>query len=231
MTNSRRSLLALAVIPMLLVLTACGPGSPTPGASGGGSSPSPSATPTDDGPTAEPEEAREVSIAVNSSLVGVYAVDDGEHIASVNFSETDHAAAAARLAAAIGEEPVITTTAGTGSGCDADQTIYDFGGFLLRSPGFVGSIGVIEAQVNGAMTTGGVPIFTLGGAQVGTARADFDALAGPVVDLGSTGSSAWVGFDQSNPGVAEYDAIGSIARFDSGVLAQVNAPYFFYGDC
>lgn len=231
MTNSHRSLLALVAVPLLFVLTACGPGSTTPGATSGGASPTASATPTDDGPTAAPDEAREVSVVVNSSLVGVYAVDDGEQIAAVNFTETDHAAAAARIAAALGEDPAITTTVGTGSGCDADQTIYDFGGFLLRSPGFVGSIGVIEAQIEGATTTGGVPIFTLGGAQVGTARADFDALVGAVVDLGSSGSTGWIGFNQSNPGVAEYDAIGAIARFDGGVLTQVNAPYFFYGDC
>lgn len=235
MTNFRRHLLALIGIPLLLALTACGPGTPTPGSSGGVStSPSPGATPGPSGggdPTAEPDPAREVAVSVNSSLIAVYPVGGGEQVAAVNLAETDHAAAAARLAAALGEEPVITTTLGTGSACDTDQTTYDFGGFFLRSPGLVGSVGAIEVGVVGVATTGGVPIFTLGGAQIGTSRAAFETVAGPVVEIGTWGMSTLVGFDRINPEEPEFDGIGSIAWFDSGVLVDIHAPYYFYGDC
>lgn len=228
MTNTRRKLFAFAVLPLLLLaLAACGPGEPTPGASGGG--PTPSSTPTAEA-TPEPE-VRAVQVSVNSALLGVYAVDDGEHLASLAYAETDHSAAAARIAAALGEDPVVTTVAGTGSGCDADQTIYDFGGFFLRSPGFVGSIGAIEVGITGETTAGGVPIFTLGGAHIGTPQAEFAGLVGAVFHIGTSGDSIWFGFDQANPGAPEFDAIGSIARFDGGVLAQVNTPYYFFGDC
>ena len=55
---------------------------------------------------------------------------------------------------------MITSTLGTGSACDTDQTTYDFGGFLLRSPGLVGSVGAYEVvESSASATTGGVPIF------------------------------------------------------------------------
>jgi hypothetical protein len=170
------------------------------------------------------------SVVVDSHLIAAYAAD-GTQVAAVGYDETDHAAAAGRLTIALGLEPVVTTTGAIGTGCDADQTVYDFGGFLLRSPGYVDSTGPIEAQVDGATTSNGVPIVTVGGASVGMPRAEFDETAGTVTDLGSYSGRNWVGFDRINPDAAESDAIGSLALFGDGILVQWNAPVYFYGEC
>ena len=188
--------------------------------------PTPSATPSE-----EPAPiVLATSVVIDSRLVAAYA-SDGTQLAAVGYDETDHEAAATRLTLVLGFEPVVTTTGAIGTGCDADQTVYDFGGFLLRSPGYVGSIGPIEVEVDGGITTNGIPIVTVGGASIGMTRDDFDATVGAVTDLGSYSGRNWVGFDRINPEAPESDAIGSLARFDEGLLAQWNAPLYFYGDC
>lgn len=234
----------LLALPLLAAVAGCSVGAPMPGAAAPSGSPTPAptstptATPTPT-PTPTPTETPIVdpvpvvlatTVVVNSHLVAAYAAD-GTQLAAVTYDEVDHAAAAARLTTALGLEPDVTTTGAIGTGCDADQTIYDFGGFLLRSPGYVGSIGPIEVEVDGAATTNGVPIVSLGGAQIGMTRADFETTVGIVTDLGSYDRRNWVGFDRLNPEAAEHDAIGSLARFDDGILAQWNAPLYFYGDC
>lgn len=244
-----RSATALLVLPLLAALAGCGTGVPAPADPDPGAQPVPTPTSTPDPtptptptptaettpppPTQEEEPAPVVlatSVVVASRLVAAYAAD-GTVLATVGYDEVDHVGAAQRLAVALGLDPVVSTTGAIGTGCDADQTIYDFGGFLLRSPGYVGSIGPIEVEVDGAETTNGIPISTVGGARIGMTRAEFDAVAAPVTDLGSYSGRNWVGFDRINPDAGESDAIGSIARFDGGVLAQWNAPLYYYGDC
>jgi|GEM_PF-3131246 len=252
MLRSRTRLVALAVLPFVVALAGCGVASPVPSAGGpdlpgdtptplptdgtapdpvptGGPTPTPTPTPT---PPEEPPVVVPLatSVVVDSRLVAAYAAD-GTQVAVVGFDEADHAAAAERLGLALGLEPVVSTTGAIGTGCDADQAVYDFGGFLLRSPGHVATPGPIEVEVDGTATTNGIPIVSVGGVAIGLTRAEFDALVGPVVDLGSYSGRNWVGFDRVNPGAPEADAIGSLARFDDGVLAQWNAPRHLYGEC
>lgn len=239
---------ALVALPLLAVLAGCGVATPMPSADSteGIPTPRPTAIPEPTGaptpvPTPEPtataapeQPAAPVvlatSVVVTSRTVTAYGAD-GTTLAAVGFDESDHAGAAERFAVALGAEPDVSTTGAIGTGCDADQTVYDFGGFLLRSPGYVGAIGPIEVEVRAATTASGVPITTVGGVGVGTTRADFDAAVGSVTDLGSYSGRNWVGFDRVNPEAPETEAIGSIARFDAGVLAQWNGPRYLYGDC
>lgn len=242
-----RSALLLA-LPLLAALAGCGVGTPTPdaGSPDETASPAPTPTPTPTStptpaptatvtPTPTPDEepapvVLATAVVVTSELVAAYAAD-GTQLAAVAYDESDHEDAAARLAVALGLEPVVGTTGAIGTGCDADQTVYDFGGFLLRSPGYVGSIGPIEVEVDGATTTNGVPVVSRGGSRIGMTRVDFDAAVGVVTDLGAYDGRNWVGFDRRNPDAEGHDAIGSLARFDDGVLAQWNGPVYFYGDC
>lgn len=241
-----RSALLLA-LPLLAALAGCGLGTPTrdAGAPGETASPVPTPNPVPTSPATsiptptstpppspdeDPVPVLATAVVVNSRFVAAYGTD-GTQLAAVEYDESDHEDAAARLTLALGFEPVVETTGAIGTGCDADQTVYDFGGFLLRSPGYVGSIGPIEVEVDGVTTTNGVPVVSLGGSGVGMTRADFDAAVGAVTDLGSYDGRNWVGFDRLNPDADEHDAIGSLARFDDGVLAQWNGPVYFYGDC
>lgn len=251
-----RALLALLALPLAAVLAGCSVGTPAPGPSAPGGeavpaptsapeptptptptatptpSPTPTPTPTPTDPAAE-EPAPVVlatSIVIDSWLVAAYAVD-GTRIAEVGFDETDHADAARRLAIALGLEPVVTSTGAIGTGCDADQTVYDFGGFLVRSPGYADSLGVLEVEVDGATTTNGIPVVTVGGAQIGMTLVEFTAAVGTVTELGSYSGRTWVGFDRINPAADAADAIGSLARFDDGVLAEWDAPVAFHGVC
>src|SRR5690606_4011619 len=121
------------------------------------------------------------SVVIDAHLVAAYAAD-GTRLAAVGYDESDHVGAASRLSVALGLDPVVSNTGAIGTGCDADQTMYDFGGFLLRSPGYVGSIGPLEVEVDGATTTNGIPIVTVGGARIGMTRAEFDLVASPVTD-------------------------------------------------
>lgn len=247
-TRSSSRFAALLALPLLAVLAGCGVATPMPSADGseGTPSPRPTSVPEPTGTptpvptptptaTAAPEQpvapvVLATSVVITSRSVTAYAAD-GSTLASLGFDETDHAGAAARFAVALGAEPAVSTTGAIGTGCDADQTVYDFGGFLLRSPGYVGAIGPIEVEVKSAATASGVPITTVGGVGVGTTRAAFDTAVGGATDLSSYSGRDWVGFDRVNPDAADADAIGSIARFDAGVLAQWNGPRYLYGDC
>jgi hypothetical protein len=235
----KKPVVVALALPVLFLLAACGGATPapTPSETAGPfpsevpvatGTPTPTPTPSAPEPPAEDVDAP-VGLLVNSSIVSVIRAD-GTQISAIDYSG-DAAAAAAVLAAALRATPV-TTSAGEEGSCSTLQTQYDFGGIVLRSPGLVGSVGALEVEVTGSATTGGIPITTLGGLRIGDSRAAANAAIGAgIVDLGSSGVSDWIGFDRTNPSSEEFDAVGTIARFDSGVLVVYYSQHFFYGDC
>lgn len=214
----------------LLALTACGgPSNPSPAPSdpatpaAGSPTPTPASTSTDDAVDAEA-----ATVVVTASSLQVFDTD-GVAILGTAYLD-DPASLVGQLGSLIGA-PTVTSTPGTNSGCDADQTMYDFGGLLIRTPGFVGTTGDWEVEVTAAVTGSGLPISTIGGIQVGASRAAFEAAIGDEVLTGDYPDSQYFGFDILNPAVAEFDYVGSIARFDGGLLVQISTPHFVYGDC
>jgi hypothetical protein len=220
----------------LLALTACGAGGlPTPQPSGPSTvAPSPadpatpSATPTQQQDVDDEADIRAAGVVVTSESVAVYAADGLQLFGTLYAGEVEPMIEV--LTELLGD-PVITTTEAEGTGCDADQTMYDYGGLLVRSPGFIGTVGPWEIVVTAAATSSGVPISTVGGQQVGASRAAFEAAVGDEVLVGDYPPSAWLGFDILNPEVSEFDWVGTLARFDSGTLVSFNTPYLLYADC
>ena len=229
-----RSAAPVAVLA-LLALTACGSGSP-----GGSPAPvptssaSPSATPDSTAAPVAPSTPEPVEPVVPASVV-VTAVSvavfgsDGSTLALASY-DTALTAVVPSLAAQLGD-PLVTQTEAQGGGCDADQTMYDFGGLLLRAPGEIGTAGAWEAEVTAAATSGGVAISTVGGQQVGASRADFEAAVGDEILLGEYSTSHWYGFDIVNPEVSDYERIGTHALFDADVLVGLTTPHLLYADC
>lgn len=220
---------ALAAIA-LLALTACGPGTPAPsGSPSGTAGGSPTATPTStSAPEEEPVEAQAAMIVVTGESLSIFGVDGRTLLGTLYVG--DPGDQMDQFAILLGA-PTITTTAGTGSGCDTDQTMYDFGGLLIRSPGHIGTAGDWQVEVTAAATSGGVAITTVGGIQVGASEATFASAVGDEVLIGDYPPSQWYGFHVVNPEVDEYEHVGAFARFDSGVLAQISAPQLLYADC
>lgn len=220
--------IALAAV-LLVGLTACDPGAaaPTPtGSSAPTSTPVASATPT---PTATEDGVEAAKVVATSSRISVFATD-GSTLAALDYTG-DPSAVASALAEALGVSPATSSTTGEDTGCDADQQIWDFGGLVLRSPGHVGSVGALEVEITSATTGGGIPIETVAGQRIGAARGAFEAAIGDDVLVGDYPPSAYLGYDVVNPADAEFDHIGTLARFDGGSLAQLNMPHYLYGDC
>lgn len=234
MTISRRPLLAFAILPILLAVAGCGgTGTPAPSPSSSATAtPSPSATATPpvegESPAPAPDPVEAAAIVVTGAGFRVVG-DDGSTLAEGGYDD-DAAAVAARFADALGADPVVTTTTAVDTGCDADQTMYDFGGVVLRTPGYVGSVGSIEVDVDGPATTDGVPIETVGGVRVGAAQASALAALAPTVEVYALGPLV-VGYERINPEADEFDGIGMLAEFDGGVLRRFIGIHYFYGDC
>ena len=234
--SMKNTLAALIAVPLLLLLAACGGPTPAPTETAGPfpsevpvatGTPTPVPTSTPDPPAADVDAP--VGVIVDSSRVAVIRAD-GTQIGAVDYS-ADATTAAAVLGAALRATPVATSAGEEGS-CSTLQTQYDFGGIVLRSPGLVGSASDLEVEVTGAATAAGIPISTLGGLRIGDSRTTANAAIGAgIVDLGSSESSEWIGFDRVNPSASEDEAVGTIARFDSGVLVVYYSQHFFYGDC
>lgn len=217
-----------AIVFTLLALTACGgPSAPSPAPSDSASpepaSPTPTPTPTDG-----EVDAEAAAVVVTASSLQVFDTDGVAIFGTVYLD--DPASLVAQLGSLIGA-PTVTSTTGTNSGCDSDQTMYDFGGLLIRTPGFIGATGDWEAEITAAVTGSGLPISTIGGMQVGASRAAFEAAIGDEVLTGDYPDSQYFGFDILNPADPEFDYVGSLARFDGGVLAQLNMPHLIYADC
>jgi len=220
----------------LLALTACGIGGfPTPAPSGSSTaspsadeSPTPEATPTQQQDVDDEGDAAAAGVVVTGESLAVYAADGLQLFGTLYTGEVEPVTDV--LTELLGD-PVVTTTLAEGSGCDADQTMYDYGGLLVRSPGFIGTVGPWEVVVTAALTASGVPISTVGGQQIGATRAAFEAAIGDEVVTGEFPPSAWLGFDIQNPEAAEFDWVGSLARFDSGTLVSFNTPFLLYADC
>lgn len=232
----KKILATTLALPLLLLLAACGGATPTPTETAG---PFPSEVPVATGtptpaPTTTPEPPADdvdapAQVVVDSAHVSVLRAD-GTVIAASDFDH-DAAAAAAVLGPALRANAVVTSAGEQGS-CETPQTQYDFGGLALRSPGLIGTVGGLEVEVTAAATATGIPIVTRGGLRIGDSMATAtSAIGSGLVDLGTYDSSAWIGFDRINPGSDEYDAVGTIARFDSGVLVVYYTRHFWYADC
>jgi hypothetical protein len=225
----------VVAVVALLALTACGTGTfSTPGPSGSSTeSPSPdaSATPTQQ-QDVEDEGAAAASVVVTAESLAVYAADGRQLFGTLYVGEVEPVIEV--LTELLGD-PVITTTLAEGGGCDSDRTMYDYGGLLLRSPGFIGTVGPWEVEVTSVLTASGVPISTVGGQQIGATVAAFEAAIDDDVrlfDYAPDAPDAWIGFDILNPEASEYDWVGSFARFDtSGTLAIITTPNLLYADC
>lgn len=220
---------APAAVLLLFALTACGGGSPVPSPHAGSATPVPTTSPSDDGAGGGGEtDAEAALVVVTGESIQVFDTD-GVAIFGTLYLD-DPASLASQLGSLIGT-PTVTSTAGQGTGCDSDQTMYDFGGLLIRSPGLIGATGDWEVEVDAPTTASGLPISSIGRVGVGTDTATFVAEVGDEVLLGDPGASAWWGFDVQNPEADEYEQIGVLASFDDGVLSQLRAPYYFYADC
>lgn len=234
MRNIRPALPLVAAIA-LLALAGCGAPSPVPTPSSSSSdTPGAAATP-DPTPTQSPGDDAEgdavaAGVVVTAESLAVYAAD-GLQLFGTGYDGGVETTVDV-LTELLGD-PVVTTTAGVGSGCDTDQTMYAYGGLLLRSPGLIGTVGAWEVEVTSAVTAGGVPISTVGGQQIGATLAAFEAAIGDeVVVFGDYSPNAWFAFDLLNPEAPDYyDWVGSFARFDSGILVSVNTPSLIHADC
>jgi hypothetical protein len=227
-----RSAVPLVACFALLALTACGAGDPAAAPTATSTaSPAPDGGPS---PTASPTQheggAIAAGVVVTAATLSVFAADGRQLFGTGYDGEVETTVDA--LTGLLGD-PVVTTTAGVGSGCDTDQTMYDYGGLLLRSPGLIGTVGAWEAEVTGAATAGGVPVSTVGGQQIGATLAAFEAAIGDeVVVFGDYSPNAWFAFDLLNPEAPDYyDWVGTFARFDSGILVGFNTPSLIHADC
>lgn len=223
----------LAVIALLAVTGCSTGGIATPAPSGSSTaSPSPEATP---GATGTPHQDADAegdtsaaAVVVTGESLSVFSAEGLQLFGTLYVGEVETVTAV--LTELLGD-PVVTTTSAEGTGCDSDQTMYDYGGLLLRAPGFIGTVGPWEVVVTAGETASGVPISTVGGQQIGAPRAAFEAAVGDEVVLGEFAPDAWVGFDIVNPEVADFEWVGVLARFDSGTLTQFNVPYLLHADC
>ncbi|WP_309713321.1 hypothetical protein [Pseudolysinimonas sp.] len=239
MTTSRRTLLALAGIPLLLALSACVPSDPTPRpTSTSTSSPTPeeseSASPT---PTAG-EASTAALVVVTATGISVFGTD-GSTLASETY-RTDAATVAAHLAEALDEEVAVTNLPEVEGGVCPAQTVYTFGGLDISTPPGIGSAGFLEsgdlydAYVSGATTAGGVAIETVAGQRVGSTRAAFEAAVGDEIRLEQYEPNIAYGFDIVNPEAGPYDYIGVQGWFDDdGRMSGWGAPAAigFVGGC
>ena len=215
-----------------LALTACGSGgspAPAPSTTSSGGPVTPGPTPTQQQDVDDDEvDAEPAVVVVTAESLQVFDTD-GVAIFGTLYLD-DPASLVGQLGSIIGD-PVVTTTAGTGSGCDTDQVMYDFGGLLIRSPGLIGTAGDWEVEVSAAVTASGLPISTVAGQQIGASRTAFEAAVGDEVLLGEYPTSHWYGFDIVNPEVDEYEHVGTHAIFDAGVLVHLNTPHLLHADC
>lgn len=214
---------------LLLGLTGCVPTTPTPTPTTTSSTtPTPTSSST---PSADPEEA-EVTAAVvvmTASTLSVFGTD-GSTLASVTY-EMDGAAAAAQIAEALDEEPVVTPVPGDVESPCPPATSYEFGGLQLRSPGSLWATASYEVIVTAATTSGGIGIETLAGQQIGATQSSFQTAIGEFMVLYEDPNR--IGFDVLNPEAHEWDRIGAYAEFSGGTLVYLAAPnrLGFIGSC
>jgi hypothetical protein len=219
---------------LLIVATGCVPSDPTPTPSSSRSATPtptatvPSATPT---PTEVEVEVTAAVVVITASTLSVFGTD-GSTLAAVDF-EMEGDTAAARIAAALEDDPVETPIPEVGGGPCPAATSYDFGGLVLRSPGSLGSAGSFEVIVSSPMTSSGVAVETIAGQRIGAARADFEAAIGEFLVLEDEPAYASLGFDIVNPEAGPGDRIGAVADFAEGTLDVLAAPrqLGFVGSC
>ena len=239
MTTSRRPLIALVGISLLLALTACVPSDPTPRPTGTSTS---SATPEESdsaSPTPSPDDTVDAALVlVTASAISVFGID-GSTLASETY-RTDAATVAAHLAEALDEEMTVTNLPEVEGGVCPAQTVYTFGGLDLSTPpgigsaGFLGSGDLYDAYVSGATTAGGVAIETVAGQRIGSTRAAFEAAVGDEIRLVQYEPNIAYGFDIVNPEAGPYDYIGVQGWFDDdGRMTGWGAPAAigFVGGC
>lgn len=228
---TRLTTVAAVVLLSVTFLTACDPGGPVPEPTSPpvseSATPTPTSTPT---PTADPSAIADF-IVVNGSGVGVGAINSFS-IVQIPYT-TDGATAAGLLSDAIGVEPAISTVPSTGGSCSRDATIYDWGGLAFRVPGAITTPGgqQFNAIVSAPETTGGLDLETAHGQRVGSLVDDFMGIV-PGADLQDLGGGyVFIYFDRQNPSESEADAWGAIAKVESGAVARIDAPLYYYGDC
>jgi hypothetical protein len=229
MRISRPTIPAVAAA-MLLVLAACASSTatPTPTATAPSESPSPLPTPASSAAPGDVEVTAAV-VVMTASTLAVFGTD-GTTLASVDY-DMDGAAAAAQIAEALDEDPVVTPIDGDIDSPCPPATSYEFGGLQLRSPGSLGSVGSFEVIVIGATTASGVGIETVAGQQIGVTRSAFLTAVGEYLVLYEDPSR--LGFDVLNPEAGPYDRVGAYSEFRAGDLVYLAAPNLlgFIGSC
>jgi len=213
-----------AVIALLLTgLTACGP------------------SPVDPHPTAEPPVVETPAPAATSTpaalipsfiVVGARSVGVGattnQVIVDVPYT-TDPAAAVDLLSEAIERVPAVSTIAGTG--CSAESTVWDWGGFRIIAPAPSGDeLGVhFIARVTGAETPNGVDTELGYTDTVGSSLADIvahNAGSDNEVVSENLGGGHTVAMIDGQDG----DTWGVIMVVESGIVSSYYAPGYFHSD-
>lgn len=234
-TSTRLIATVAASVLVIGGLAACAPASPEPTL--GAPKPSspatakPTAKPTVT-PTPTPETPVAARISIDGDSISVQAAD-ASTIVDIPFS-TDAATAASQLGGAIGLAASVTTTSGDNS-CAADQTLYDWGGLVLRAPGSYAAApgATFLAAVTGASTTNGLPVVMPSGHGVGAAVADVLAANPGVAMEGDPGGNSVVYFDVlSGHPLGDMDTFyGAEAFGNGGVITSMVTPIFYYYDC
>jgi hypothetical protein len=214
---------------LLLGIAGCAPTTPAPTPTGSSSaSPTPTSTSSAETPVPEAEVTAAV-VVVTATTTSVFGTD-GSTLASVTY-EMDGVAAAARIAEALDEEPVVTPIPGDVESPCPPATSYDFGGLQLRSPGSLWAAGTFEVIVTTTTTSSGIGIETIAGQRIGAPQPAFQAAVGEFMVLYEDGNR--LGFDIVNPEAHEWDRIGAYAEFSGGALSYLAAPnrLGFVGSC
>lgn len=213
----------LSIVLSTLVIAGCA--GPTPVAT-----PAADATPTASSeatptPTPEPAPAALITVAAK----GVTVTDtDGVVLLQLAYT-VDPDTALTQLSEALGETPTALVEAGTV--CSAETTVSSWGGMhLYDPPGFAAGPGAMFLMtVDGASTTGGIPIVASAGFSVGDAIASVAALGG----VSTVDNGGWISVysDLQVASVDDPEAWGVSSFAQSGAIVQFSAPAYFYYDC
>ena len=231
MTRFPSGFLAFATISVAVTTALTGCNSETD-QSGTGAAPDAGAS---DSSTPNPSEAdpgtQSARIVVDGSGVTVFAEDSSE-LVDVPFG-TAGAEAAALVAEAIGD-PTVTDAAAEGS-CQAAYTSYDWGGFVIRTPGRANTAEgmMFNALITELETSSGITLETTGGYQVGTFVEQLEGNPGAFLPDNSyvygTNNGPFVAYDPQGTdggwGAAAYLSV------DDGTAVTIAAPYYFFHVC
>ncbi|TAL41951.1 MAG: hypothetical protein EPN91_09475 [Salinibacterium sp.] len=182
-------------------------------------------------PTATPSPTSTSSLVVTVEG-GTIAVPDPHslEVTDIPYS-VDVRLAVAALSDATGVQPTITNHTASPDGCDANYTAYDWDGLELRSPAASKPDDTqFSARVTAATSAGGVALQTSNGQHVGSTVAEMQANVPDAFTFSGDGATR-VFYSVQNPDEDTANGWGAIALAPHGVVTDILAPQYFYGDC